>query len=319
MTTHVTIVEVGPRDGFQAIDPIIPTERKTALALKLADAGLRRIEIGSAVNPRLLPQMADVFEVHAAIRRLRPQMACAVLVPNRKGVERALENGVQEIVYVVSASESHNRSNVRRSIDESLADFAGIADLVRGIAELRVRVDVSTAFHCPFEGVVSPDAVLRIVERLFRARDAIEVCLCDTTGRASPWAVRDAFMRCRETFGSDRRWAFHGHDTYGLGTANVMQAYEAGVRIFDASIAGLGGCPYAPGATGNVATEDIAFLFENGGVSTNLDLAKLIDAAAEAAALEGAQIGGRIRTLDPATICGQGKAAGRVCHENGVS
>jgi len=306
MTAAATIVEVGPRDGFQAIAPIIPTERKIEFACSLADAGIRRLEIGSAVHPKLLPQMADVFEVHAAMRRLRPDVALSVLVPNRKGVERALANHVEEIVYVLSASESHNRSNVRRSVAESLADFSEIADLVRGIPGFRVRVDISTAFHCPFEGAIPQATVLRLVERLLKGRDALEICLCDTTGRANPWAVRDLFTQCRTVFGADQPWAFHGHDTYGLGIANVMQAYEAGVRVFDAAIAGLGGCPYAPGATGNVATEDVTFLFQNAGVSTGLDLAGLLEAAGEAAVLDGAQVGGRIRLVSPARACGIG-------------
>ncbi|WP_046867028.1 hydroxymethylglutaryl-CoA lyase [Microvirga massiliensis] len=309
MSAEVTIVEVGPRDGFQAIAPIIPTERKIEFACKLADSGLRRIEIGSAVNPKLLPQMADVFDVHTAVRNLRPHVALSILAPNRKGVELALAHGVEEIVYVLSVSESHNRSNVHRSVAQSLADFVDITALVQGIADFRVRVDLATAFHCPFEGVTSERAVLTVVERLLAARDDIEICACDTTGRASPWAVREFFARCRSAFGADRPWAFHGHDTYGLGLANVVQAFEAGVRVFDASFAGLGGCPYAPGATGNVATEDVAFLFENASVSTGLDLAGLVAVAGQAATIEGAQAGGRVKFLSPAQACRSGITA----------
>lgn len=308
MTAPVTIVEVGPRDGLQSITPLVPTEKKIELACRLAEAGLRRIEIGSAVNPRLLPQMADVFEVHAALRGRHPEVRLSVLVPNLKGAERALARSVEEIVYVLSVSESHNRSNVRRSVEDSLEEFKAIAGRVDSAA--RLRVDVSTAFHCPFEGPLPPAATMRVVERLLDVRRDIEVCLCDTTGRAGPWHVGDLFHRCREAFG-ECGWAFHGHDTYGLGVANVVQAYEAGVRTFDASIAGLGGCPYAPGATGNVATEDVAFLFENNGTATGIDLERLIDAAALAASIDGAQVGGRVRSVGAARLrCGVALAHG---------
>lgn len=300
MVDVVQIVEVGPRDGFQSVSKFIPTERKIALIAQLAAAGLTRIEVGSFVSRRLLPQMADVGEVLRAIRETASVRA-SVLVPNAKGARLALEAGVADLVYVLSASETHNQSNVRRSIDESFADLAAVIGELP--ADGVLRVNLATSFDCPYEGPVDEEHVLRIVERLLALRGGIEVCLCDTTGQAMPQHVSRLAERCRTGFGDAAVWAFHAHDTYGLGIANVLSAYHAGIRVFDASIAGLGGCPFAPGATGNVATEDVVFVLSKMGVCTGVDLQALLAAAGNAAAIEGANTGGHIRTVFSKTTC----------------
>ena len=287
------IVEVAPRDGFQPIGPFIPTERKVAMIAAAHAAGLRRVEIGAFVSPKAVPQMRDAAEVLAGTAHL-PGLDAQVLVPNARGADLALAAGARHLVYVLSASEAHNRSNVRRSIAESAAEYEGIvADLPAGI---RVRLNLATSFDCPFDGRVPGAAVLTLLDRLLPARADVELGLCDTTGRADPAQVEMLFGATRTRFpGTATRWAFHGHDTYGLGLANVAAAWRAGVGTFDAAFGGLGGCPFAPGATGNVATEDVAWMFARMGVDTGVEMAALLDLANDAAALPGASPGGRVR------------------------
>ena len=294
--TDVTIVEVAPRDGFQAIEPLIPTERKLEVIRALLESGFERIEIGAFVSPKALPQMADIGEI---LDQLSPEkdLRPAVLVPNRKGFELALEHGLQDIVYVLSVSEAHNRANVRRSVDESFAELAE-ALASSGGPTLRPRLNLATCFHCPYEGRVDPERVLALVDRAAELNDQIEINLCDTTGRAAPNEVQSLFEAARQRLGEEGpALSFHGHDTYNLGIANALAAYRGGARVFDAAAAGLGGCPFAPGATGNTATEDLVFAFELMGVSTGIDLDRLLDAATLAARIEGGQAGGRVRLL----------------------
>ena len=294
--SDVTIVEVAPRDGFQAIEPLIPTERKLEVIRALLDAGFERIEIGAFVSPKALPQMADIGEILDQLslgEGLRP----AVLVPNRKGFELALGRGLQDIVYVLSVSEAHNRANVRRSVEES---FAELAETLTSFKEehLRPRLNLATCFHCPYEGPIDPERVLTLVERAAELDDRIELNLCDTTGRAAPNEVQSLFEAARRRLGEDGpALSFHGHDTYNLGIANALAAYEGGARVFDAAAAGLGGCPFAPGATGNTATEDLVFAFELMGISTGIHLDRLLEAADLAARIEGGRAGGRVRLL----------------------
>lgn len=246
----VELVEVGPRDGLQSIDQFVPTEKKIALIHALYDAGYRRIEIGSFVSPRAVPQMSDIEAVVEAVAR-SPGLRASVLVPNLKGAERAAAAGVKEIVYVCSASETHNLKNVHRSIEQSLAELSRVV----ASADIGLRFSVATAFDCPFEGQTPEAHVLTLIERVLTLAPAVELCLCDTNGRAMPDHVERLFRTARERFSEPQiTWAFHAHDTYGLGVANAVAAYRAGVRIFDGSVAGLGGCPFAPGATGNVAS-----------------------------------------------------------------
>lgn len=290
----VTLVEVGPRDGFQGIGPFIPTETKIDFLKRLAAAGLERIEAGSFVSPTALPQLRDVGAIVAACREipgLRPQF----LVPNARYGATAIEAGAEALVFVVSVSEAHNRSNVRRHPRESVDECARlIAARPAGVA---VRIDVATAFDCPFTGRVAESDVLDLLDRLVAVAPDAELCLCDTTGKATPDHVAALFTAARERFPERDRWAFHAHDTYGLGLADVHAAWGAGVTIFDAAFAGLGGCPFAPGATGNVATEDVVWMFRQMGVETGVDLDALLSVARDGALLPGGTPGGRIRDV----------------------
>jgi hydroxymethylglutaryl-CoA lyase len=287
----VEIVEVGPRDGFQPIGPFIPTEQKLAIIRGCAEAGLRRIEAGAFVGTAAVPQMADAEEILAGTAVL-PGVEAQMLVPNPRHARRALQAGARHLVYVISVSEPHNRSNVRRSVAESVEDFIGLLPELQGI---RLRMNIATAFDCPFVGRVDPEATMALVGQLAVLRPDAEFCLCDTTGRADPAHVAQLHKACAETFPSVAGWAFHGHDTYGLGLANVQAAYAVGVRVFDAAVAGLGGCPFAPGATGNVATEDVAWMFARMGIGTGIDLDSLLEVAATAAVIPGGLPGGRVR------------------------
>ncbi|MBE7248956.1 MAG: hydroxymethylglutaryl-CoA lyase [Actinomycetospora chiangmaiensis] len=288
----VEIVEVGPRDGYQGIGPFIPTERKIALLEQLAGAGLTRIEIGSFVSASALPQMRDTAEVLAACARL-PEVRPQVLVPSERRGRDAVEAGARCLVFVLSVSEAHNRNNVRRSPEESAEEYERLLAAIP--ADVAIRLDLATSFDCPFEGRIPEETTLALLERLVKAKPEAEICLCDTTGRADPAHVGSLFAQARNAFPQVGAWALHAHDTYGLGLANVHAAYRAGVRVFDASFAGLGGCPFAPGATGNVATEDVVWMFERMGVPTGIDLDALVSVAREGAEIPGGLPGGRVR------------------------
>lgn len=290
-TPDVELVEVVLRDGFQPIGPWIPTERKIALLRRLAATGLRRLEVSAFVSHTAVPQMRDAAEVLAAAQEI-PGLLPQVLVPTARQAGLALAAGARSLAYVLSASEAHNRSNVRRSIDESVEDYARLADRVP--ADVEMRLNISTSFDCPFTGLVPEEAVLTLLHRLLPLRPGVEVGLCDTTGRATPDQV-DRLAALVMTSLPEARWAFHGHDTYGLGAANVYAAFSAGIRVIDAAAGGLGGCPFAPGATGNVATEDIVWMFERMGLRTGVDFDALLDVACELATVPGAQAGGRVR------------------------
>jgi len=289
----VSIVEVAPRDGFQAVKSLIPTDRKIAVVEALAAAGFGRMEIGAFVSPKALPQMADIREVLTR-SRLPKDMRLQVLVPNGKGIHAALDAGVREISWVVSVSESHNQSNVRRSVDDSFQDFERTwPDLGKG---LFLRFNLATAFDCPFEGRTREEHVIRLVERVLETVTEVELAICDTTGRAAPNHVHAMFEMLHNRYRLPGvTFAFHGHDTYNLGVANAIAAYEAGVRVIDGAAAGLGGCPFAPGASGNTASEDLVFAFEHMGVATGVDLAKLLPAADLSRAVAPEQAGGRIQ------------------------
>lgn len=297
----IEIVEVAPRDGFQAVGPFIATDRKIAHIEALLDAGIRRMEIGSFVSPKAIPQLADTRDVVAAVGA-RAGCRLSVLVPNEKGARLAADRGVREIVWVLSASESHNRENVRRTVAESIEDLRRAADALADLP-LSWRFNVATSYDCPFEGRTPADAVYAILDQATRILPAVEIGLCDSTGRAFPDQVGALCAGAMARFGgSTVGWAFHGHDTYGLGVANALAAWQAGVRVFDSSAAGLGGCPFAPGATGNTATEDLVFAFGNMGVSTGVDLAKLLPACDDVATIPGAAIGGHVRTIPRARV-----------------
>lgn len=273
---RVRILEVGPRDGLQNEAAVVPTATKVELVARLADAGLRRIEVTSFVSPKWIPQLADADAVAAAVPR-RPEVVYSALVPNMAGYERFREADLPVAAFFVSASETHNRRNVNRGIQEHLQRFRPVAERARAEG-VRLRCYVSTVCGCPYEGAVAPGAVVALVRELL-ALGADEISLGDTIGVGTPPRVR-ALVRAVAGEAPLERVALHLHDTYGRALANVQAGYEEGVRDFDASLGGLGGCPYAPGASGNVATEDVVDLFEAQGVVTGVDLDRLAEATA---------------------------------------
>jgi hydroxymethylglutaryl-CoA lyase len=296
----ITLVDVGPRDGFQSIGPIIPTKRKLAILQGLYDAGVRRVEATAFVSERAVPQLADAVEVLAFAKALHG-MDAQVLVPSKRHAERAIAAGADHIAFVLSVSEKHNMGNVRRTPGESVEEYRGI---VAGLGDsVRIRLNVATAFDCPFDGAMDPDRTLELLDQLVDIAPDAEICLCDTTGRVTPDLVAALFVDARARFPQAANWAYHGHDTYGLGLTNVAAAYAGGIHVIDASIGGLGGCPFAPGATGNVASEDVIWMFGHMGIDTGIDLERLLPVAIEAAALPGGLAGGRVRDALAARAC----------------
>ena len=270
----VKLVEVGPRDGLQNEPTPVSATVKIELIHRLQDAGLRVIEATAFVSPKWVPQMADAAQVMAGIRR-NPGVAYPVLVPNRKGLDAAIAAGAEEVVVFGAATESFSRRNTNCSIAEGLGRFSEVCAeaLARG---LKVRGDISVCLGCPYEGEVDPAAVARVAREL-DAMGCYEITLADTIGVGTPGRTRAVFEAVGE-FIPVARLAGHFHDTYGQALANTYAALELGVATFDSSVAGLGGCPYAKGATGNVATEDVLYMLDGLGVQTGVDLGKLIAA-----------------------------------------
>jgi hydroxymethylglutaryl-CoA lyase len=293
----VKIREVGPRDGFQNEPEVIPTEEKVRLIRMLADSGLRRIELTSFVRPDVIPQLADGEEV---LTRFEPRegVSYSVLIPNRKGLDRALplQDRFQEANFFLSASETHNRKNVNRSIAESLADLEGTIPAA-GEAGIRCEGVISTSFGCPYEGEVDPDRVFEIAGRLVEFGCA-EIAFGDTTGMANPRQVREFFALAQEQLPSVELTA-HFHNTRGQGLANVLAALESGVDSFESSFGELGGCPVPPGSTGNISTEDLVSMLEEMGVRTGVELPKLIAASSEAQKVLGRPLGAHLLTAGP--------------------
>ncbi len=274
----VLISEVGPRDGLQSVKAVMPTASKLRWVDALHAAGLREIEVASFVPARLLPQMADAADVVRHASAL-PGLCVMALVPNLQGAQAALAAGVHKLTIPVSASPAHSMANVRRMPQDMVEQVRAIVALRHDAAPgVGIEVGISTAFGCTLQGAVADDDVIRLAVALAQA-GVDEVGLSDTTGMANPAQVRRLFTRLRAELGS-KAGAAHMHNTRGLGLANCLAAYDVGVRTFDASLGGLGGCPYAPGASGNVVTEDLVFMFEAMGVTTGVDLEKLIAARA---------------------------------------
>jgi len=270
----VIVREVGLRDGLQILPRTMPTEQKLQWLRGAYDAGLRELEAGSFVPPKLMPQLADTAEIVAHALTL-PGLTASVLVPNLKGAERAIDSGAHAMLLPLSASHAHSLANLRKTPDEAVDEIARMRDLrdARGVRCV-IEVGMSTAFGCTLQGRVEPDEVLRLAERALAA-GAERIGLADTVGYADPLAVSQLFTRVRAVVGNKLSCA-HFHDTRGLGLANVFAAWQTGVRRFDACLGGLGGCPHAPGASGNVATEDVAYLFASMGVPTGLRFDRLI-------------------------------------------
>ncbi len=276
MASHITLREVGLRDGLQIIKTIVPTQVKLEWIRAEHDAGVQEIEVCSFVPARLIPQFSDATEVVEESLQIKG-LTVSALIPNMKGAQRGVELGVHKLNYVMSVSESHNMANVRRSVKESLDDFRNIVNMLCGVpAGRRPKLSggLSTSFGCTIEGEVSEDRVVELAG-LLAAAGADEIVVADTVGYAGPSAVKRVFERVLKEVGGIPVIA-HFHDTRGLGLANSAAALDAGVRYFDATLAGLGGCPYAPGATGNVVIEDLAFLCDSMGFSTGIDIDGLV-------------------------------------------
>ncbi|MCP1289682.1 hydroxymethylglutaryl-CoA lyase [Chromobacterium sp. S0633] len=273
----VLVSEVGPRDGLQSVKATMPTKHKFHWISALAEAGLREIEVGSFVPAKLLPQMADVAEVVAYALTL-PDLSVTALSPNLRGAQAAFVAGVHKITLPVSVSESHSLANVRKS-------HAQMIDEVKAVVALRneqypaiqIEAGLSTAFGCSIQGVVPEDDVIRLASLMVEC-GVDEVGLSDTSGMANPSQIRHMFPRLRSEIGVDKTGSAHLHNTYGQGLANVVAALDVGVTTFDSSQGGIGGCPYAPGATGNIVTEDLVFLLESMGLRTGVDIDRLIAA-----------------------------------------
>lgn len=277
----VLIHEVGTRDGLQSIQTIFSTEGKMEWIRREAAAGVPQIQVGSFVPPKLLPQLADTAEVVRQSIAI-PGLTVAALVPNLRGAENAMAAGVHQVGVVMSVSEAHNQANVRRSVQESLDEFEKIVAYRDAHPEYKDTVisgGMATAFGCTISGTVPVSDVMRIAEGLL-ARGADRLGVADTVGYANPRQVRDLFRELYETVGKDMPIGAHFHDTRGLGLANVSAALDAGIREFDSSLAGLGGCPYAPGASGNIVTEDLVFMLEAMGLATGVNLDGLLEARA---------------------------------------
>jgi hydroxymethylglutaryl-CoA lyase len=293
----VRVREVGPRDGFQNEPEVLPTGEKVRLIGMLADAGLRRIEVTSFVRPDVIPQLADGDEVLSAIEP-REGVAYSVLIPNRKGLDRALErrDRFQEANFFLSASETHNQKNVNRSIADSLADLEGT---IPAAVEAGIRCEgvISTSFGCPYEGEVPEDRVFEIAEKL-AGFGCEEIAFGDTTGMANPRQVDGFFTAARKRLPSVELTA-HFHNTRGQGLANVLAALERGIDSFESSFGELGGCPVPPGSTGNIGSEDLVSMLEEMDVATGVDLAKLIEASAEAQRTLGRPLGAHVLTAGP--------------------
>jgi len=288
---EVLISEVGPRDGLQSVKATMPTAQKLRWIDALVASGLREIEVGSFVPAKLLPQMADTAEVvrHALTH---PGLTVMALVPNARGAESALRAGVHKITIPVSASAAHSMANVRKTREEMFEEVRAIARLRDEIAPgVKIETGMSTAFGCTIQGEVKEEEVVWVASECIAA-GADEVGLSDTSGMANPAQVRRLFNKVRGAIG-DKTGAAHMHNTRGLGLANCLAAWDVGVRTFDSSLGGLGGCPFAPGASGNVVTEDLVFMFEAMGVSTGVDLLAVIAArAAMEAGLPGEPVYG---------------------------
>jgi hydroxymethylglutaryl-CoA lyase len=300
LPTALSLREVGPRDGLQNEDPV-STETKIELIDRLSGTGVSRIEAVSFVHPRAIPQMADAAEVAAQMTRASG-VRYSALVPNLKGAERALDAGFDEIEVVVSASDTHNKKNLNRSTAESLDDIAAIIDLAHGRGAT-VQVIVSTAWGCPYEGEIPTERVMWAVNTA-AAHGADSLSFGDTTGMATPTRVTRLIGETRSAH-PDKPLNLHFHNTRGTGLANVLAALQLGVTDFDASVGGLGGCPYAPGASGNIATEELVHMVEDMGIDTGVNLDALLDTAAYAERAVGRTLPSQVLRAGPRTRLAQ--------------
>lgn len=295
LPSRIDITEVGLRDGIQNEAAFVPTDTKIRLLDALIDAGVRRFEATSFVSPRAVPQLKDAAEVLARVKR-RPGVILGVLAPNRKGVERALAAEADEIAVFLSVSESHNLKNLNRTVDRSLDDVRESAALVKGSGIL-LKGAIATAFGCPFEGDVSLDRIEQIAE-VFAASGFDSLTLGDTTGMATPPVVRATVERLQAAL-PELKLNLHFHNTRGIGLVNLMEGLALGVTSYESSLAGIGGCPFAPGATGNICTEDTVHLMQQLGIETGIDLEKLSAVAREMEQVLGRPLPGQVMRAGP--------------------
>jgi hydroxymethylglutaryl-CoA lyase len=291
----VSVYEVSPRDGLQNESATVPLSGKLRLIDALVAAGLERVEITSFVSPKWIPQLADADELAEAVRTFiaptAPNVAFSALCPNARGLERAHQAGMREVAVFLSASETHNRKNVNKTIAETLAAFAETIEPAREFG-MRVRGYVSTVWGCPYEGEVSPAAAIEIAKKLYDM-GCYQISFGDTIGAGTPRLTREIMQRALDALPLDAI-AMHMHDTRGTALANIVVGLELGIRNFDASVGGMGGCPYAPGAAGNVATEDLVYMLHGMGIKTGIDLERLVEAARAAESIVGRALPGKV-------------------------
>jgi len=290
---RVSVYEVSPRDGLQNEKATVPLGDKLRLIEALTAAGLRRIEATSFVSPKWIPQLADADDVVRALPRIAGSrdVTYSALVPNARGLERAKGAGMKEIAVFLSASETHNQKNVNKSIAETLAAFEDVIGPARAVG-MRVRSYLSTVWGCPYEGAVDPKRALEITKKLL-AMGCYQVALSDTIGVGTPRQTKNIVAMTLAEI-PPQSIALHMHDTRGTALANILVAFEMGIRDFDASVGGLGGCPYAPGAAGNVATEDLVYMLDGMGIETGVDLERLVEAGRAAESIVGRALPGKV-------------------------
>jgi len=305
LPARVTLYEVGPRDGLQNEARPVATVDKVTFIDALSRTGLRHIEITSFVNPKWIPQLADAAQVAQGITRA-PEVAYSCLVPNRRGLDSALAAGMREVAVFLSASETHNKRNVNKTIAETLTAFEEVIGPARE-AGVRVRAYVSTVYGCPYEGAVDPDKVVALVAEL-RARGVYQVSLGDTIGVATPLQVQAVLGKVLAVAPADEL-ALHFHDTRGTALANVLAGIGLGVSTVDSALGGLGGCPYAPGASGNLSTEDVVYMLHGMGIQTGVDLDALVAVGQKVAAMVGHELPSRYLKAALGTAAKSGRAA----------
>lgn len=286
----VEITDVTARDGFQLIKTWIPTSEKISFINSMINTGVKRIEVTSFVSPKAVPQLKDAKEVLQAIEK-KEEVKIVALVPNQKGAMLALECPIDEINVVVSISESHNMKNVRRTVKESIAEINDISRLMQQEGK-KVTVSLSTTFGCPFEGITPMENLIEVIGSL-KSNSISSFALSDTTGMANPKQVFEYTTQLRSSF-PNQEFTLHLHNTRGMGLANLIAGYQAGITKFDASTGGIGGCPFAPGATGNVCTEDVVHMFEQMGIETGIDLNQLINISKGLESLLGYTLPGQV-------------------------
>jgi hydroxymethylglutaryl-CoA lyase len=272
LPSEATIVEVGPRDGFQSIEKWIPTELKLKIISSLIDANFKKIEVTSFISPKAIPQMKDAKEIVTNLISENKDVEFYALVPNLRGALNAWDSGIKRITYVISASEMHNKENVRRTIEESFSDLSLIK---KELPEMKIKLDIATSFGCPFQGDIPENQVMKMIEKSMKM--AInEICLCDTIGVAHPVQTYSLLKNVKEKFPL-LDFSLHFHDTQGMALSNILVALNLGYTTFETAVAGLGGCPFAPGAAGNLASEDLLNMMEKIYIHTGVDSDKLLE------------------------------------------